>query len=102
MSRSRSHSSSCVSLENPSSTAPAFVPVASKGENVPADQANVAVLGISRSPTMLCPRTLRMICSWSWRRRAKGLVYDSREKGQLDGAEMLRNIELNSVAACKT
>lgn len=52
LSRSKSHNSNCVSLEKPSSTAPAFVPVAKYGEEAPGDQANVAVLGISRRPTM--------------------------------------------------
>lgn len=51
--RSSSHISNCVSFENPSSTAPAFVPVAMWGEDGPGDHANVAVLGISRSPYIL-------------------------------------------------
>ena len=52
-SKPRSHNSSWVSFEKSASTAPAFVPVAKKGESVPGDQANVAVRGISRSLTML-------------------------------------------------
>lgn len=51
--RLKSHSSSCVSLEKSASTAPARVPVARYGEPVPGDQANVAVLGISRNLTMM-------------------------------------------------
>ena len=51
-SRFKSHISNCVSLEKPSSTAPAFVPVASNGGDAPGDQANVAVLGISRRPSI--------------------------------------------------
>lgn len=51
--RLKSQSSSCVSLEKSASTAPARVPVARYGEPVPGDQANVAVLGISRNLTMM-------------------------------------------------
>ncbi len=52
LSRSKFHSSSCVSFEKSASTAPALVPVAKNGEVVPGDQAKVAVLGISRSLTI--------------------------------------------------
>lgn len=51
--RLKSHNSSCVSLEKSASTAPARVPVARYGEPVPGDQANVAVLGISRNLTIV-------------------------------------------------
>lgn len=50
--KSKSQSSSWVSLEKSASTAPARVPVASKVEEVLGDQAKVAVLGTSRSPTI--------------------------------------------------
>jgi hypothetical protein len=56
LSRSRSHSSSCVSFEKSASTAPALVPVARNGEAVPGDQAKVAVLGISRNLTIVPTR----------------------------------------------
>lgn len=46
--RSRSQISSLVSLEKSASTAPARVPVAIDGFDIPADQAKAAVLGISR------------------------------------------------------
>lgn len=51
--RSKFHISSCVSFEKSASTAPALVPVAINGEEVPGDHANVAVLGISRSLTIV-------------------------------------------------
>lgn len=42
-----------MSFEKPSSTAPARVPVARNVVLVLGDQANVAVLGISRTPTIV-------------------------------------------------
>ena len=58
LSRSKSHNSSCVSFEKSASTAPALVPVARNGEEVPGDQAKVAVLETSRSLTIFTGRTL--------------------------------------------
>ena len=52
LSKPSSHSSNCVSFEKSASTAPAFVPVARKGEPAPGDHAKVAVLGISHSLTI--------------------------------------------------
>ena len=49
----KSHNSRHVSLLKSISTAPAFVPVASKGNAAPGDQANAAVRGISRKRTMI-------------------------------------------------
>lgn len=51
--KSKSQSSSWVSLEKSASTAPALVPVARKGELAPGDHVKAAVRGISRSLTML-------------------------------------------------
>lgn len=47
-----SQSSNCVSFEKSASTAPALVPVATRGCVGPGDQAKQAVLGISRRRTM--------------------------------------------------
>lgn len=52
VSRFKSQSSSFVSSEKSSSTAPARVPVTSSGLSVPDDQAKAAVRGISLSRTM--------------------------------------------------
>lgn len=52
-SRSKSHSSKHVSLLKSASTAPDLVPVTIHGAETPGDQANAAVLGISRSRTMV-------------------------------------------------
>ena len=52
-SRSRSQSSSCVSVEKSASTAPALDPVAMKGRFVPGDQAKAAVRGTSLSLTIV-------------------------------------------------
>jgi hypothetical protein len=53
LSRLRSQSSSLVSSEKSASTAPALVPVTTKGRFDPGDQAKAAVLGISRNRTIL-------------------------------------------------
>jgi hypothetical protein len=52
-SKARSQSSRHVSLLKSISTAPAFVPVAIKGDAVPGDQANAAVRGISLKRTIM-------------------------------------------------
>ena len=52
-SRQRSHSSNLLSSEKSASTAPARVPVTSKGFPGPGDQAKVAVRGTSRRRTMM-------------------------------------------------
>lgn len=53
LSRLRSHSSSLVSSEKSASTAPARVPVTTKGDPEPGDQANAPVRGISLNLTIL-------------------------------------------------
>ena len=55
-SRLKSHNSNFVSSEKSASTAPALVPVTTRGESAPGLQANAAVLGISRSLTILVNR----------------------------------------------
>lgn len=52
-SRARSHISSLLSSEKSPSTAPARVPVTSKGFPLPGDQVKAAVRGISRRRTMM-------------------------------------------------
>ena len=50
-----------MSFENPSSTAPARVPVARKAALVLGDQAKVAVLGISRTPTIVVNEGVELV-----------------------------------------
>ncbi len=52
-SKLKSHNSSFVSSEKSASTAPALVPVTTRGLSAPGLQAKAAVLGILRSPTIL-------------------------------------------------
>lgn len=52
LSSERSHISSLLSSEKSASTAPAFVPVTTRGFPDPGDHAKVAVRGISRRRTM--------------------------------------------------
>jgi hypothetical protein len=53
LSRLRSQSSNFVSSEKSASTAPALVPVTTRGRSDPGDHAKAAVLGISRNLTIL-------------------------------------------------
>ena len=65
LSKLRSQSSSFVSSEKSASTAPALVPVTTSGDNAPGLHAKAAVLGISRSRTILL---YRRFVNDDWRR----------------------------------
>jgi hypothetical protein len=80
LSKLRSQSSNLVSSEKSASTAPALVPVTTKGISAPGDQAKAAVLGISRNRTILLMCCSEIQCSL---KECSHLFY--RKKRQCEG-----------------